>query len=241
MKILLRLGVTVLALAGVRVPAGAQAVAPGHTRTVVLKLSPIDLLIPHNAKLWLGAEVKLAPRLSWQTDLGYIFRSDALFDLSSEFPDLAFRTTDRSRLNVGIKTELRRYWGRDKGLNGFYGAAQLYYKQVYFNSNTAPGYDWHRYQSSIGLVPLGSFWQADRRGPETNYHIRDQEAGLNLKVGYQHIFNRLALDLFLGVGLNNERQRQDLGEPIPNPKVNYGGSGLWLPLPVAGGKLGYAF
>lgn len=218
---------------------GPTAVRPGETRTFVLKTSPIDLIIPHNTTLWLGGEVKVAPRLGLQLDLGYVFREGAVFDLSNTFPDLAFQSTDRSRLNFNIKTELRRYLGRGKGLNGFYGAGQLMLKQVNFNSNEAPAYDWREYTD---LLELRSYWAATRRGPENNYHLRRTELGLNAKFGYQHIFSRFAIDMFVGVSARNIRSSQDLGEPSPSSsEYKYRGNGGWLPLPIIGGKFGYAF
>ena len=210
----------------------------GETRTFVLKTSPLDLLIPHKTTLWLGGEAWLKPKLSAQLDLGYIFRDDGLFDLTKTFPDLAFQSTDRSRLNFNLKGEVRRYLGRDKGLNGFYGAGQLVYKQVNFNSNIAPGYDWHEYSSLF--YDAGHYWAPNRRGPESNYHVRQRESGLSAKVGYQHIFSRFALDFFVGVGVRNIRFTQDLGEPNPG-NSEYRNGGSWVPVPVVGGKLGYAF
>ena len=117
----------------------------GEIRTFVLKTSPIDLVIPHNTTLWLGGEAKVAAQLGWQLDLGYVFREGAVFNLSKTFSDLAFQSTDRRRFNFNVKTELRRYLGRDKGLNGFYGAGQVMFKQVNFNSDEAPAYDWQQY------------------------------------------------------------------------------------------------
>src|SRR5688500_2455268 len=76
----------------------------GETRTFVLKTSPIDLLLPHNTTLWLSGETKIGDQLSWQVDLGYVFRQDAIFDLRNVFPDTKFRTTDRSRPNYNLKT-----------------------------------------------------------------------------------------------------------------------------------------
>ncbi len=221
-------------------PAPTQPVRPGETRTFVLKTSPLDLVIPHKTTLWLGGEARLAPKLGGQLDLGYVFRDDAIFNLRSKFPDLAFQSTDRNRVNFNLKTELRRYLGRDKGLNGFYGAGQLTYKQVNFNSNKAPGYDWHEYSGLI--YDLGHYWIANRHGPETNYHLRQREAGLSVKFGYQHIASHFALDLFVGVGARYVRISQDLGEPSPDSfEYPYRGNGQWLPVPVIGGKLGYAF
>lgn len=214
------------------------AVRPGETRTFVLKTSPIDLILPHNTTLWLGGEAKVAPRLGLQLDLGYVFREGAVFDLSKTFPDLAFRSTDRSRLNFNIKTELRRYLGRDKGLNGFYGAGQLILKQVNFNSNQSPGYDWHEYSSLF--YDAGHYWAPNRRGPESNYHLRQRELGLSAKFGYQRIFSHFALDFFVGAGLRNIRFTQDLGEPSPGSYESKHGGSL-VPVPVIGGKLGYAF
>ncbi|MDQ2793558.1 MAG: hypothetical protein M3Y12_06070 [Bacteroidota bacterium] len=212
---------------------------PGETRTFVLKTSPIDLLIPHNTTLWLSGEAKVATRLGLQLDLGYVFREGAVFNLSKTLPDLAFQSTDRNRLNFNVKTELRRYLGRDKGLNGFYGAGQVMFKQVNFNSNEAPAYDWREYTD---LLDLDSYWMATRHGPENNYHIRRTELGLNAKFGYQHIFSHFALDLFLGLSARHIRSRQDLGEPSPSSSAyTYRGNGGWLPLPIVGGKLGYAF
>ena len=219
-------------------PAPAQPVRSGETRTFVLKTSPIDLVIPHKTTLWLGGEARLVPRLSAELDLGYVFRDDAIFNLRNKFPDLAFQSTDRSRFNFNLKTELRRYLGRDKGLNGFYGAGQLTYKQVNFNSNKSPGYDWHEYSSLF--YDTGHYWAPNRHGPESNYHLRQREVGLSAKFGYQHVFSRFALDLFVGVGARYIRITQDLGEPSPGSyEYKYGGS--WVPVPVVGGKLGYAF
>lgn len=220
-------------------PEPARLPRPGETRTFVLKTSPIDLLIPHNTTLWLGGEAKVASRLGLQLDLGYVFREGAVFNLSKAFPDLAFQSTDRSRFNFNIKTELRRYLGRDKGLNGFYGAGQVMVKQVNFNSNEAPAYDWQQYTD---LFDYSTYWMATRRGPENNYHIRRTELGLNAKFGYQHIFSRLALDLFVGLSARHIRSHQDLGEPSPSSsEYTYRGNGGWLPLPIVGGKFGYAF
>lgn len=219
-------------------PEAPTPARPGETRTFVLKTSPLDLVIPHNTTLWLGGEARVAPRVGAQLDLGYVFREGALFNLSKTFPDLAFQSTDRSRLNFNIKTELRRYLGRDKGLNGFYTAGQLTYKQVNFNSNKAPGYDWHEYSSLF--YDAGQYWAPSRTGPESNYHLRQREAGLSVKIGYQHIFSRFALDLFAGAAARYIRTTQDLGEPSPG-SYEYKRSGNVLVLPVIGGKLGYAF
>ena len=216
----------------------ATPMRAGETRTFVLKASPLDLLIPHKTTLWLGGETRLQPQWSAELDLGYVFRDEGLFDLTKTFPDLAFQSTDRSRLNFNLKGEVRRYLGRDKGLNGFYGAGQLSYKQVNFNSNIAPGYDWHE-RSSL-FYDTGHYWSPDRRGPESNYHVRQREVGLSAKLGYQHIFSRLALDLFAGMGVRNIRFTQDLGEPSPG-NYEYRAGGSWVPVPVIGGKLGYAF
>ena len=221
-------------------PTTVKPVRAGETRTFVLKASPIDLLIPHKTTLWLGGEARLAPKWSAELDLGYVFRDDAIFNLRSEFPDLAFQSTDRSRFNFNLKTEVRRYLGRDKGLNGFYGAGQLTYKQVNFNSNQAPAYDWQEYTGFV--YDLGHYWQASRHGPETNYHLQQREAGLSVKFGYQHIASHFALDLFVGVGARHIRISQDLGEPGPSSfEYTYRSSGQWVPVPVIGGKLGYAF
>lgn len=240
LKILL-LGLLLLpaatALAQSQIPPGA-APRTGETRTLVIKTSPIDLLLPHNTTLWLGGEKQVAPQISWQTDLGYVFRQDAIFDLSDAFPDLKFRSTDRQRLNYNLKTELRRYMGRNKGLNGFYGAGQLMYKVVNFNSNEAPGYDWHEYSSLF--YDAGSYWAPSRRGPESNYHLREREVGGSMKLGYQHIFSRFTLDLFTGLNVRNQRATQDLGEPSP-PNHAARTGGVWLVLPVVGGKFGLAF
>ncbi len=227
-------------LAAQTAPAAApRPVPPGQTRTFVLKHSPIDLVIPHNTTLWLGGEAKLAPRLSGQLDLGYVFREGALFDLADRFPGLAFESTDRSKFNFNVKAEVRRYLGRDKGLVGFYGAAQLSHKQVTFNSNEAPAYEW---QEFTDLLEISTYWRARRHGPESNYHIRHWETGLNAKAGYQHIFNRFAVDVFLGLSARHIRMAQDLGEPSPSSsEYTYRGNGSWLPLPIIGGKFGYAF
>ena len=218
--------------------ATATPVRPGEKRTFVLKTSPIDLLIPHITTLWLGGEAWLAPKWSAELDFGYVFRDDGLFNLTTTFPDLAFRSTDRSRINFNLKGEVRRYLGRAKGLNGFYGAGQLTYKQVNFNSNKSPGYDWHEYSSLF--YDTGHYWAPSRQGPESNYHLRQREMGVSAKLGYQHIFSRFALDFFAGVGVRYIRITQDLGEPSPGSyEYKYGGS--WVPVPVVGGKLGYAF
>jgi len=219
--------------------AGGEAAAPrvGETRTFVLKTSPIDLLLPHNTTLWLSGETQLADRLSWQVDLGYVFRQDGLLDLRSTFPDMKFRSTDRSRLNYNLKTEVRHYLGRPKGLNGFYGAAQLMYKAVNYNSNQAPGYDWTSYTD---LLDLTVSWAPTRYGPEDNYHLREREAGGSLKVGFQHVFSRFTIDCFTGLNLRNQRTSQDLGEPNPDDRSSRPG-GVWLVLPVLGGKFGLAF
>ena len=216
----------------------AQPVRPGETRTFILKISPIDLLIPHKTTLWLGGEVRLAPKWGAQLDLGYIFRDDGLFNLTNTFPDLAFQSTDRSRFNFNLKWEVRRYLSRDKGLNGFYGAGQLTYKQANFNSNKSPGYDWHEYSSLF--YDTGHYWAPNRYGPESNYHLRQREVGLSAKLGYQHVFSRFAVDFFVGVGARYIRITQDLGEPSPGSyEYKYGGS--LVPVPIVGGKLGYAF
>lgn len=100
----------------------APTLRPGEAYTFVLKTSPIDLVIPHNTIRWLSGKAEVAPRLGWQFDLGYMFRDGSVFDLSQAFPALAFQRTDRRRFNFNVETELRRYLGRDKALNGFYGA-----------------------------------------------------------------------------------------------------------------------
>jgi hypothetical protein len=209
----------------------------GETRTFVLKTSPIDLLLPHNTTLWLSGETKIGDQLSWQVDLGYVFRQDAIFDLRNVFPDTKFRTTDRSRPNYNLKTEVRRYLGRDKGLNGFYGAGQLQYKVVNYNSNQEPGYDWIEISD---MLELYRYWTPMRRGPESNYHVRERDAGGSLKFGYQHVFSRFTIDFFTGLNLRNHYVSQDLGEPNPDYRASRRG-GVWLLLPVVGGKFGVAF
>ena len=229
---------SVLPLAA-QTPNAPTPLRPSETRTFILKTSPIDLVIPHNTTLWLGGEAKVAAQLGWQLDLGYVFREGAVFDLSKTFSDLAFQSTDRRRFNFNVKTELRRYLGRDKGLNGFYGAGQVMFKRVNFNSNEAPAYDWQQYTD---LFNHSTYWIATRHGPESNYHIRRTELGLNAKFGYQRIFSRLAIDLFLGLSARHIRSSQDLGEPSPSSsEYTYRGNGRWLPLPIIGGKFGYAF
>lgn len=209
----------------------------GETRTLVVKTSPIDLLLPHNTTLWLGAERQVGRQLSSQTDLGYVFRQDGFFDLSNAFPDLKFRTTDRQRLNYNLKTELRRYLGREKGLNGFYGAGQLMYKVVNYNSNQAPQYDWHQVSD---LLEVTTYWMPFSHGFESNYHLRERDIGGSVKFGYQHIFSRFTLDFFTGLNVRNQRATQDLGEPNPGNRASRSG-GVWLVLPVVGGKFGLAF
>ncbi|GAA4374841.1 hypothetical protein [Hymenobacter koreensis] len=206
-------------------------------RTLVLKTSPIDLLIPHKTTLWLSAEKRLSNKFSWQTDVGYIFRDDALFDFS-EVVNASFPSTDRQALNFNLKTEIRRYLSkRDIGMRGAYAAAQLFYKQVNYNSNQAPEYDWYE---ETDLLMVTSYWRAARRGPEDNYKIKLQEKGGHLKMGYQHIFrNRFTFDSFVGLGVRHFKESQDIGEQ--NPDSSFSGNGSVIPSLAFGFKLGYAF
>ncbi|WP_400193972.1 hypothetical protein [Hymenobacter sp. B81] len=228
-----------LALLGLVGAAQAQTdstSAPAR-RGLVLKTSPIDLLIPHKTTLWLSAEKQVAPRLGWQLDLGYVLRDDALIDLS-DVVNKEFQSTDRGALNVNLKTELRRYLSRRQpALRGFYAAGQLFYKQVHFNSNEAPAYDWYE---QVDILGVSSYWTPARRGPESNYQIKLQEKGLHLKMGYQHIGRRgFTVDSFLGLGLRHVRESQSLGQP--HPEDSFSGKGGVIPSLALGFKLGYAF
>ena len=222
--------------------AQAQDVTPANSpaaRRTILKTSPIDLLLPHKTTLWLGVEHQVKSKWSGQLDLGYIFRDNGLFDLS-EYANNQIPTTDRSRFNFNLKTELRHYLSkRQPGLNGFYTAGQVMFRQVHYNSNRPPRYDW----TNIGILftDFGESW-AYRQGPESSYRSREQSTALNVKLGYQHVFrSRFTLDTFLGLGVRRETVRHEKGEQQPDSydyRLAHGG--VVVPLPVFGFKIGVA-
>lgn len=96
------------------------------------------------------------------------------------------------------------------------------FKQVNFNSDEAPVYDWQQYTN---LSNHSTYWIATRREPESNCHLRRTKLGFIAKFGCQHISSRLALDFFLGLSTRHIRSSQDLGEPSSSSEYTYRSNG----------------
>lgn len=158
-------------LFGLQVISYSQSI---EKKTVIIKLSPLCLADPNYPALQLGAEIKLNNSLSYQQELGYIFRE----------------TYVNNRWLTGsgfkIRSEIRNYTILNKDnevLNGSYLSIEPFYTYTYF------------YRSADFKLDDGSVH-------EDEHKITKHLIGINAKIGYQKIFKSgIMLEFYIGIGV----------------------------------------
>ncbi|HEX8529143.1 MAG TPA: DUF3575 domain-containing protein [Cytophagales bacterium] len=155
----------------------AGAVACGQdnpARWVVLKTNPFWPLHGKYGLFSLAAEVRVAPRLSLQQEVGYLY---------DDYLDAGRARPNRMAFNHVFRTELRNY-GRSKGLSGFYNGVQLMFRQ----------HNYQAYENRCGDEPC-NFVQRD------DYRIRRTTYGAYATSGYQcFLRKRISFDVSAALG-----------------------------------------
>lgn len=143
-------------------------------KSVVIKFSPLCLVDPNYPAIQLGTEIKLNNSISYQQELGYIFRQTKVKD---EWMDGG---------GFKIRAELRHYTIftiNNNVLNGGYLAVEPFYTYVYF-------------------YKLGEFRLDNGNTCEDVYQINKHLIGINAKIGYQKIFKSgIMLEFYIGIGV----------------------------------------
>ena len=164
-------------------------------RWFVLKTDPFWLLHRQQRIFSLMGEVRVAPRLSLQQEVGYLY---------DQYLDAGRGSPVRGAFNYTFRTELRKYWRRSS-LSGLYGGVQLVYRQ-------------HNYQTYTNYCPDADCAVQQR----DDYRIRRTSQGAYLKGGYQlFLRRRISLDLNVGIGAIRTHNRL-LGSKGKEPQWQWG-------------------